>query len=436
MAKIDKLHILNYQREYLAYQGSCIVLKSRQIGFSTMAAMKSVLRACGKRPLDTIYTATGEALAQQFIRTCRDFTEEFGIETCGESSQTLSFPNGSNIIGVSSSPKALHGRTNCAVILDEFSRHEDAKELLLAAEPIATWGTPIELISTVSTPMHLFWQTWNEIINGGKKAAMYKPFKVDIYNAVEQGLAVEIYRRKHGHAPADVSACNAEWLQTTRDSVSSYVWTSQYECLPSDSSSYVVPMSLYKSLATAPAPKTIPIGSEELFGGLDVGVTTNYTCLWIVSRTKGDDGKWRYKTETVRWLKGVGIIEQITVFKDMLRGKNIKRLGIDQGAQGHTLATELKKEFGSRIALVSFGKQVKEESAELVRRICESKQISLPTDEVIMNDICSMAVEETKTGNVSYNGGFDNENHCDCFWALAMALMQAENGPKPLMFAV
>lgn len=390
-----------------------------------MAALKSVIRSCKDNPKDTIYTATGENLAQDFIRTCKNFCNDFGIQTISESSQQIVFPTGARILGISSRPDQLHGRTNCCVILDEFSRHDNPKELLIAAEPITTWGNPIEIISTVSNPVHLFYQKYNEALNN---KTMYKPFRTDIYQAVKDGLAVQIYFKQNNKMPENIKECNEQWIEQQRNKVSSYVWSQQYECLPSDSNSYIVPMSIYKKLAT----KVLNILPEqECWVGIDVGVTKNYTCVWVISKKDN-----KFKTEYVRWMKGVGVIEQINILKELFRGKNIKKICIDQGSQGHTIAVELKKEFGSIILPFSFNNNNKMEMAELVRKVTEEERISLPDDEVIMNDICSMATKENVTGTVRYNGGskLDDDNHADCFWALAMALHTAN--VKSLVYAV
>lgn len=428
----NKLVILPYQRKYLSYNGSLIVCKSRQVGYTTMAALKSVLRSCNNKILDTIYTATNESLAVEFIRLCKNFANEFNIELKADSSSTLLFPNGSKIMGISSNPNSLHGRTNCTVILDEFSRHDNAKELLIAAEPITTWGNNIEILSTVTNPLHLFYQKY---IDSVAEKTMYKAFKTDIYQAVNDGIAIEIYKKNNnGKMPENIEKCNNDWLNEQRDKVSSFVWTQQYECLPADGSSYLVPMKLYKELSKNIASKTIPDGLNDLYAGMDIGVTKNYTCLWVIKRDK-DNNKNKYKTICVKWLHNVGIMEQIKLFKELIKGKNIKKIAIDQGCQGHTVVAELKKEFGTMIQGFSFNRKTKEETAELVRKICEDKRIELPSDEEIMNDICSMSVKESSDGNVKYDGGskLDSENHADCFWALALALYLGEKN-KPLEF--
>ncbi len=128
------MRFLPYQRQYLRASNSCIVMKARQVGLTTMAAMKAVSRRLqntrlGRRNL--YYSATDETLAKDFIRVCLEWIERFGVKLFVEPTSTcITLPFGATINAVSSNPKALRGKPDADAIIDEFAFHEDGEALL------------------------------------------------------------------------------------------------------------------------------------------------------------------------------------------------------------------------------------------------------------------------------------------------------------------
>lgn len=429
----DKLTLLPYQLDFLRHAGSSITLKSRQIGYSYASALKHVLRACGSKKRDTYYSATDETQAKNWISYCRELALKFDIPLEEDSSQKLAFPNGSVIIGLSSNPKTIHGKS-ADIVIDEAALHEEFDELLKAAIPCQTWGYSVDILSTISTPNHGFYQLYCDVINGGQFSSKFRAFKVDLYDAVRAGLARRIHEAKHGTQPADPVACDKEFVDEIRNGCSTAIFNSQYLCLPGDSSSFIVPVSLYKELAVQKAPNFLGEGlGDELYAGIDVGRSKNFTVLWVISKHK-KDSKNHYRTACVYYMQDVDITEQVRRLKDILKGKGVKKIAVDQGLFGITIVDELKKEFGSVVVPTTFTPKYKAESAELLRRVVEFKTIELPTDTLIQQDLCSLSQSTTKNGTVSY-GGAVGDSHCDFAWALAMALFEAEKN-KPLAFAI
>ena len=103
-----------------------------------------------------------------------------------------------------------------------------------AVQPYKTWGGRVELISTRHGPFYPFEQEWERCRKWDgqwdRKACKVKRFKVDIYDAVRDGLAVEVRRaRRRGPPPAQGGNRRRVHPNPSRGRLA-VVWETEYEC--------------------------------------------------------------------------------------------------------------------------------------------------------------------------------------------------------------
>ena len=118
------------------------------------------------------------------------------------------FPGGSRIVALSASPDAARGFGG-NLILDEFAFHRDSRRIWGSAFPVAArGGHKIRVISTPNGKGNKFYELMTA------EESRWSRHFVDIYQAVEQGLQVDIDELRAGMADEDAWAQEFElkWL--------------------------------------------------------------------------------------------------------------------------------------------------------------------------------------------------------------------------------
>lgn len=111
--------------------------------------------------------------------------------------QEVHFPGGSRVVALSASPDAARGFGG-NLLLDEFAFHADSRRIWGSAYPVAArGGHKIRVISTPNGKGNKFYELMTTVDNGWSK------HHVDIYEAVKQGLDVNIEELRKGMADQD-----------------------------------------------------------------------------------------------------------------------------------------------------------------------------------------------------------------------------------------
>jgi len=424
------ISFLPYQLEYIRHKSNLIYEKSRQIGVTYAAAFKSILRALDKN--DTFYVAQDEKSSKNFISLCSFFAKEFEIPEVEVTALGLTLGgNCSKIVALTSNPRTLRGKTG-SVILDEFAFHLDQDDLLAAAVPVTTWGGSLEIISTHNGPNSVFYRMLLEARE--EEDSSYKILHTDVYDAISQGLAQKIAKTR------GVEISDDAFLKEIRSKISSFAWEQEYECKIASEGSTIVGMESYKGLLSKhPIPDFLEDRDYgELYAGIDVGRTKNYTVLWIIEKCYNDEeDKIYYKTVCIKWIQNMDLTKQTKILDKIVGHKCIVKCAIDQGLFGRSISDDLLNAYGKKVIIpIGFSNKLEAELCEITRKAVEYEQIDFPDNNLIMHDICSMRQTYTNSGNIRYEGGV-GDSHADFFYALALAIKMAEQfAKKKLMFAI
>lgn len=107
-----------------------IILKSRQMGISTLMAAFSLHRMLFRNDFKILVIATKQDVAKELVKKVQlgwDLLPAFlkqGIQVINNNKQEISFSNGSTIKAVSSSPSAARGESISLLIFDECVAEE------------------------------------------------------------------------------------------------------------------------------------------------------------------------------------------------------------------------------------------------------------------------------------------------------------------------
>jgi phage FluMu gp28-like protein len=317
----------------------------------------------------------------------------------------LRFPNGSSVTGLPANPRTARG-VHGNLVLDEFAHHQDPREIWIAVSPVVTRGYRIIVLSTPRGKGGKFYELWE---HGGD---IWNRHKTDIYEAVEQGLKVDIDELKKVINDPDA-------------------WAQEYETKFVDEAHAWIPYDLIdaaedRGASLVMAAGFVPVG--PLYLGIDIGRTRGLTVFNL--NEKIGDVHW---TRHLQRLKGVPISDQIVAARPLAR--QARRTCIDKGVFGLAIFEALEKELGpSRVEGVQLNAKVKEDLAVKLKQAYEDHRLRTPVDPELRLAVHAVKRVTTIAGNVRFDAEVSDAGHADEFWAQALALMAAETSAAPFAY--
>jgi phage FluMu gp28-like protein len=443
--------------------------KSRQIGISWSTAYAAVERtaAAGARH-DQWVSSRDDLQARLFLEDCKRFAQVLKVacDDLGErvidedrklSAYVLHFANGRRIHSMSSNPDAQAGKRGGRV-LDEFALHPDPRQLWAIAYPGITWGGSLEIVSTHRGSANFFNSLVREIRERGnpKKIGLHR---VTLQDALDQGFLWKLQQS----LPADheVQALDEDgYLAYVRAGCADEEsWQQEYCCNPADDAAAFLEYDLI-ARAEYPAGEAWELGVDGrpvgggspdrrntaspiapyvgaglpaldsldsaparraplLYGGLDIGRTSDLTVLWVLERL--GDGLY---TRAVITLKAMAKPDQEAILWPWIG--RLQRVSMDYTGLGIGWGDDAQRRFGAgRVELVTFTGPTKEALAYPVRGALEDRRLRIPYDPAIRADLRAVAKTVTPTGNLRFTAERSAAGHADRFWALALAIAAA-----------
>lgn len=149
-----------------------LILKARQIGFSTLVAAFAYWNAqfYPDRPILMLSRTEREAIKLlQKAKYGRQFLDEWFIWRAGPMNQTqtkMEFSNGSYIESLPSASDPARGESAYLVVVDELAFLQNSEEAWSAIEPVADVGGRVIMLSTANGEGNLFHRLWVGATNG------------------------------------------------------------------------------------------------------------------------------------------------------------------------------------------------------------------------------------------------------------------------------
>ncbi|MBR9841201.1 MAG: terminase [Rhodobacteraceae bacterium] len=311
------------------------------------------------------------------------------------------FPGGSRITALSASPDAARGFGG-NLLLDEFAFHRDSRRIWGSAYPVASrGGHKIRVISTPNGKANKFFELMTADGN------VWSRHHVDIYEAVQQGLEVDIDELRAGMADEDAWAQEFElqWL----DAASSWL-------------DYDLIASCEEMLAGDPARYT----GKPVYVGVDIAARNDLFVIWVL-----EDLGERLVTREVIAVKRISFAEQDAHLASVFDRYNVIRVAIDQTGMGEKPVEDATRRYGSsRIDGVLFTASRKLELATVMKERMQDRTLIIPGgDPVLRADLHAIRSRVGPTGIRRLVAEGDTDGHADRFWALALAAGAAEAAP-------
>ncbi|MBO6271339.1 terminase family protein [bacterium] len=396
--------------------------KSRRIGATYVQSYEDVTDCIYKKVPAVWFSSADESAAREYIDYCEQWVKLFNVaaKSLGEviidndkdvKAYIIEFSNGTKIHALSSNPKGFRSKGG-KVVLDEFAFHKSPMELWKAARPCITWGYPLRILSTHNGQNCLYYKFIDQVLKGKLK---WSHHKVPIQLAVEEGLVDKIYGRKTTQQERQ------DWLdEQCRDCFDDYTWFQEYCCIAIDEACAFLPYDLISTCEASDVLKSLDDIKGDLYVGVDVGRRKDLTVIWCLERFENN----KY-TRKVKVLEKTPFHIQYEILSAILKHPKLRRCCIDSTGIGMQLAETAQKDFGQyRVEAVMFTNKSKEEMAYNLRTNFENKQIIIPSEHDIREDLHSIQKITTKAGNIRFDADTSEVNgHADRFWALALALI-------------
>ncbi|AQW83333.1 terminase large subunit domain-containing protein [Campylobacter pinnipediorum] len=387
---LSKGGLFEYQKNFLACEAQFrIVLKSRQIGFSYVAAADALIGAIGGR--NQLFLSASEEQALILMRYLRGWAERFGIVLDKDSETEITLENGAIIKALAHNFRTVQGFTG-DIWMDEFAWYANPKKIWHAFVPsIGAIKGRLTILSTPFEEKSLF----HELYSDEAKYKMFERFRVDIYTAIKDGLEFD--------------------LETMKALFDADTWASAYECVFIDDESSLLSISLIKSCIDESYNYYTPASDTPLLCGYDIGRVNDRSTLASVVSIKDN-----FVLASLGVFAKASFKEQEDILSSHLRSYPLATLEMDKTGIGLNLTETMRSKFKSRVHGVYFTNSIKEQMALNLKKLFEDKKIKIPNDAMLISDLHAIK-RSVGAKSFKYDAKRNEYGHADRFWALALA---------------
>ena len=308
--------------------------------------------------------------------------------------QEVHFPGGSRVVALSASPDAARGFGG-NLLLDEFAFHKDSRRIWGSAYPVAArGGHKIRVISTPNGKGNKFYDLMTTTTNGWSK------HHVDIYEAVQQGLDVNIEELRQGMADQDA-------------------WAQEFELAWLDEASAWLDYDLISACEHADAGKPEGYLGGLCFVGVDIAARNDLFVIYVMELV--GDVLW---TREIIARRRISFAEQDQLLAGVFQRYRVVRCHMDQTGMGEKPVEDAKRVHGaSRVEGVLFSAAAKLDMATALKEAFQDRKARIPAGSPELRaDLHSIKSQVGLTGIRRLIADGETDGHADRFWAAALAV--------------
>lgn len=410
--------LLPYQKRWLADAGRFVVgMFARQTGKTftvTLGAVDDCLDAeAHGRHTHWVILSRGERQAREAMEYVKRHLEVYKAAF-----EALEMPfnadinalevriGGSRITALPANPDTARG-FSANVILDEFAFHKDSHAIWRALFPVISAGFKLRVVSTPNGKGNKFY----ELMSDASLEGTWNRHRVDIYEAVAQGLPRDIEELRRGINDPDG-------------------WAQEFELQWLDEASAWLSFDLINGCEDGAAGDPAQYRGGACYLGWDIAARGDLSVMWALELV-GDVLWTRERVE----LRRAPFAEQNAEFDRLMREYRIGRAAIDQTGMGEAVVEAAQRRHGSmRVSGVLFTSAAKLELATTLKEAMEDRRLRLPAGDVQLRaDLHSVSRVAGPTGIprlVAERSAESGGAHADRFWALALAVQAASGGAE------
>lgn len=411
------ISLLPYQKAWLADQSrfklGLMARGTRKTFTSTLEAVNDIMEVeAAEGRTKWIIASRGERQSLVAIEFAKQHAKAFalGITAITEDRETedgvkykvhtITFPNGSEIIGVPANPDTLRGYTG-NLLLDEFAFHADSRKIWAAVFPIIRGTFKLRVVSTPNGKGNKFYELATSTDLG------WSIHRVTIVDAVNQGLDLNIEQQKKALNDEDI-------------------WAQEYMLEWLDEASAWLDYDLINSVESEDAGDPSKYSGGLVYTGEDIGLRSDLWVMWA-SELVGDV----LVTREIRTLHRQKFAEHDAVRREMFDKYRIIRHCMDQTGMGEKPVEDAKRWHGElRVEGVLFTVPNKLMLATVGKERFQDNRIRIPMgDQALRLDLHKLRKEATSAGTPRFVADRDSEGHADRAWACFLSCYAAQTKP-------
>lgn len=425
------------------YSLLAIELKSRQVGWSWLAAAEAVAHGAIEKRATSIFVSINQEEAAEKIRYALQIIEALDREAkpklIKNNALSLEFQNGSRLMSHPCRP--VRGKAKARVYLDEFAHYPNDKEIYQSALPVITKGGSIRMGSSPMGARGKFWEIYTEsmqkypgyirdAIPWWSVGAMCKDtdtaneiaselttdervyaFGTDRLVQIYENMVLEDFQQEYECAWLDETVSWIDWDLIKRNQVlASEEKLISFRAKGVDAAMQIIDTTMRSS---------IDGHIEQTFvGGMDIGRTRDTTEIILLGKNSNVNAL-PYRMHIT--LDRVEFEEQKAVATKLLEVMPITRFLIDRNGIGMQLAEKLMT-VSPAAEGVTFTNDSKELWAVEAKLRAQRAEVPLPLDRELSYQIHSIRKKVTAAKNSVYDNDANEKHHADMFWAWALAI--------------
>ncbi|MBC7577798.1 MAG: terminase [Tardiphaga sp.] len=307
-------------------------------------------------------------------------------------------PNGSRITALPANPDTARG-FSANVFLDEFAIHAKSREIWGALFPVISKpGLKLRVTSTPKGKNNKFAEIWFE------KAGVWSKHRVDIYQAIADGLPRDAAELKAGLADDEL-------------------WRQEYELEFLDEASAWLSYDLITGCEDDGAGHPEAYQGGPCFIGNDIARRNDLWVAWVLELI--GDVLW---TREIVTLKNASFAAQDAEMARLMQRYDVQRLVMDQTGMGEKPVEDAKAAHGrGRVVGLHLNGAVRMNVASSAKMKFEDRKIRIPFgDNVLRADLHKIKKVNSETGMPRLVADRDGDGHADRAWACMMACAGAD----------
>lgn len=316
--------------------------------------------------------------------------------------QEVIFPGGSRITALPANPDTARGYS-ANVFLDEFAFHKDSRAIWRALFPvISRSGLKLRITSTPNGKNNKFYELWSN----RDSFTVWSKHRVDIYEAVSQGLDRDIQELKAALADEDA-------------------WKQEFELEFLDESSAWLTYDLITACEDENAGKPELYTGGPCFIGNDIAARRDLWVAWVWELV--GDVLW---TREITEMSRKKFAEHDLEIARLAGVYNMTKLGMDQTGMGEKPVEDMTRIYGAGVVegvLMTVTRKLN--VATVAKQAFEDRKVRIPMgNPVLRADLHKIQKVTGATGAPRLVADRDGDGHADRAWAGFLGIATASPG--------
>jgi phage FluMu gp28-like protein len=375
-----------------------IVLKSRQLGFTTIAELEALLTSMTFQDTEVSIVSSQYDQAKKIIgemgTILKNSPYPLPFQKNNIQKERITCDTGTSIVAYSSKPDSIRGGQSIKVYLDEFAFVPDQDATLKAVRPKCTRGGQITMISTPLASDDVFMQTFKSAQEGKINTTwfyypLFEEGSFDINTPLTSQNLDPICPDVQMDIVEEVRAASIEGFQQ------------EYMCVPLDESNAYYSSKMILGCVT----DYKPTGYMTIYMGIDIALAKDETAIVIVGEQNGVYNVLHVETTRAEYK------EQLELIRYLYNIWNPIRIRSDAtGTMGIQVERDLKSMFGYVVEGVTYTNTIKQDMAMRLKMYMQNTLagvtpcIYIPEHRKLIQELHHININVTKAGTIQLSG--------------------------------